>query len=756
MGAIVAYMPLAVLLKTAWNTATAKRPATELWGGIAAGLVALPSAIAFGIAIYAPLGSAFAARGAQAGMIGAIALGLIAPLIGRTPSLIPAPCAPAAAVLGSLATELVGRGGGSTQAISAGQVCTLLALVGLSTGFLQLVYGALGGGRLIKYIPYPVVAGYLSAVGMLILLGQLPNLLGLTKGIGLVQGLMTPALWQWPALAVGAVTMAGMGMGNRVTRLVPSPIIGLAGGLVTYYAIGMLDPRLLSLSHNPLLVGMVAGDSVGGGASSPTLASLISVARDEWRTVCSAALTLSVLLSIDTLKTCVAVDTLTRTRHDSNRELLGQGVGNFVSAIAGGVPGSATMGATLVNLNSGGTTRVSSLTAGLFALVMFIAFKQAVGWLPLSALAGILVLVSLRMFDRTSLQLLRHRSTILDFLVIAAVVVAAVLSNLVVAAGAGVGLAILLYLREQMHGSVIRRKVYGSQLSSKHHRLPRERELLSSTGKATTICELQGTMFFGTTDRLMTELGMDLKSTRFLILDMRRVQSVDFTAAHLLDQIETSLRLRNGWLILSSLPSNLPTGRNLRAYFDQLGLMKNRGNVEVFDTLDEALEWCEDRLLDEAHLLTGPDETPLTLEGIELLREFDRSTLDAIASCINDKSLRAGEVLFRAGECGDELYLVRSGSVRVTLPLEHAGHLALATFARGDFFGEVAFLDRNVRSADAVAVNQCELYVLSRARFNELSRAHPVLGVIVFARLARALAVRLRQINGELRALQDA
>ena len=150
--------------------------AGEFWGGLAAMLVALPSAIAFGVTIFSPLGGSYAAQGALAGILGAFAVGLVAAAFGGTNRLISAPCAPAAAVLAAVAIDLTQRG------VPPDSALVLLTLIGLICGALQLAFGMVGLGRLIKYMPYPVVSGYLSGVGLIIIISQIPKFLGVAKG----------------------------------------------------------------------------------------------------------------------------------------------------------------------------------------------------------------------------------------------------------------------------------------------------------------------------------------------------------------------------------------------------------------------------------------------------------------------------------------------------------------------------------------------------------------------------------------------
>jgi SulP family sulfate permease len=732
--------------------------AGDLWGGFASMLVALPSSIAYGVAIYSMLGADYVGHGVMAGILGAIAMGLVAPALGGTPRLISAPCAPAAAVLSALAANLVSGHGGAAAGIAPEKVFVLLTLVALISGALQFLYGSIGGGRLIKYIPYPVVSGYLSGVGVLIFLSQVPKFLGLAKDVNIWIGITSPATWKWDGIIVGAVTITGVVVAQKLTKAVPATIIGLLAGVLAYFGLGFVHPELLTLEHNKLVIGPI-GAGVGSifGALGDRWKAIGALQVSDIQMLFGPAMTLSVLLSIDTLKTCVVVDALTRSRHNSNRELIGQGVGNLASALAGGMPGAGTMGATLVNVNSGGQTRASGVLEGVFVLTVFLLFGNFIAWVPIAALAGILIVVAFRMFDWESFHLLKSRTTILDFLVIAAVVVVAVQFNLIAASGTGLGLAILLFIREQIRGSVILRKAYGNQISSKRNRLPPEHDALEKYGYLTVACELQGSLFFGTTDKLFTEIEPDLKRCRHLILDMRRVQSVDFTAAHMLEQIEGILKEHGGHLVFSSLPASLPTGQNLKEYFNLLGVMKSTDSVKLFNSLDEALEWAEDEILQEQRLLQrGGVEQPLELPEIELLREFESDqTLSALHDCVVLRSVPAGQAIFRRGDKGDELFLIRCGNVRIELPLDHGRHHNLAYFGRGNFFGEMAFLDHGTRSADAIATSDTELFVISRARFNEMSRPHPLLGVKMFARLARALALRLRHTDAELRALHE-
>ncbi|MFZ9789280.1 MAG: SulP family inorganic anion transporter, partial [Burkholderiaceae bacterium] len=324
----------------------------DLWGGFAAMLVALPAAIAFGVTIFAPLGAEYAGKGALAGMLGVTALGLIAASFGGTQRLISAPCAPAAAVLSALALQFVQQGQEPSTII------LLLFLIAFATGLLQIGFGALRIGTLIKFMPFQVVSGYLTGVGLIMIFGQLTKLLATPKGMPWWEALKVPEQWALHSVAVGVATAASMVFAPKLTTKIPAVILGLLGGVLVYWFLALsLVPELSNLEGNRFVIGRLSAD-IGGlveAAASPWT-SIFHSPLPKLEHILLPALTLAVLLSIDTLKTCVVLDAMTGSRHRSNKELIGQGLGNLAATVIGGVPGAGTMGATMVNKASGGNS----------------------------------------------------------------------------------------------------------------------------------------------------------------------------------------------------------------------------------------------------------------------------------------------------------------------------------------------------------------------------------------------------------------
>ena len=718
-------------------------------GGFSAMLVALPSAIAFGVTIFSPLGAGYAAAGAVAGILGATVLGLVTPALGGTDRLITAPCAPAAAVLAALAIGFAGQG------VAPETGLLLLVLIALLAGGMQIGLGLLGVGRLIKYIPYPVVCGYLSAVGLTIIGSQLPRVLGVPKQMGLWQAVQHPGDWHWQSIVVGVLVIASMVLVQRLVVAIPAAIVAMLVGVATYLALGLIDQGLWQTINNPLVVGALGGADVSlWEAVTRNVSALGAMDLALLAQVLVPALTLAALLSIDTLKTCIVLDALTNTHHNPDRELVAQGLGNFCSALAGGIPGAGQMGASMVNLSSGGQTRRSGWFEGVFALMTFLLLAPLVAWIPIAALGGILIVIGYRMIDQHSLEFFRSKTTRVDFLVIVAVIVIALSVNLIAASGAGIVLAIGLYLREQAHSHVLRRKIEGGEQFSKVVRHDQELSILTRDGGKTIIVELQGSLFFGTANQLYLALEPEIGPRTYVILNLRRVQSLDLTATHVLEQIKDRLEGLGAYLIFTEIPRGLPSGLKMKRYLREVGLVRDTAKALAFRQLDEALEWVEARILQAADFRSEDTDPPLSLQELERLLDWPEGTLGSLADIIEPRHFRQGEKLFQAGAPGGDLLFIRRGTVRVEIALKKKDVWHIGTFGRGDFIGEMGFLDSARRSADALAMSDTDCFVLSRAQFDSAREVSGPVAAQVFEGIAKVLAMRMRFMNRELRVLR--
>ena len=734
----------------------------DIWGGISAALVALPAAIGFGVAIYEPLGQSYNAQGAIAGMVGATLLGIVAAKFGSCQRLISAPCAPAAAVLSAIAIQM-GQAG-----MPASQMLLAFLLISVFAAFFQILFGLSKLGNLIKFMPYPVVAGYLSGVGLIIVSSQTPKWLGVTGNSSLWSALHAPDLWRTPSLLIGFVAMVLMWGGPHITKRVPAVILALTGGICMYWVLAIWDTSLQGVAGNTYIVGPLGqsnglfdlGNTLEGltnlyvGISKPWEA-IFAMQAPPLMTLLYPSLTLAVLLSIDTLKTCVVLDTLTHSRHDSNRELMGQGFGNLAAAVCSGMPGAGTMGATLVNISSGARTSNSGLVEGFAVLLAYLLLTPFLTWIPIAALGGILTVVGLKMIDLHSFSLLRNRETRLDFLVVITVAVVAQIFSLIVATGTGLVLAAILFLRKQINEHTVRRITLGNQIFSKNKRLEREREVLEKNGSKAVILELQGALFFGTANQLYQAVEPYINQCRYLVLDLRMVQSVDYSAVHVIEQIRDRLSEIGGELLLSDLPSQLPSGEDLRNYFSHTGVLHEGLNIRAFNELDDALEWMEEQWLAKEGLWPRADRN-YSLRDFDVFAGRSEDTLSDLSAAMETRHIVAGEKLFSLGEASNEIFFIVRGEVRIDILMPDGRQHHMATHHQGDFIGEMGFLDGRARADFAVAVTDVEVMVLTREKFDLLADNHRRLGSLFMLEIARVLASRLRQTSNELKILGSA
>ena len=728
------------------NERTASNWIGDAWGGLAAMLVALPSAIAFGVAIFSPLAGSHTAQGAMAGMLGTVAIGILAASFGSRSRLISSPSAPAAAVLAALATSFTAQGN------DPGMIVIQLALIGLLAGAVQIGLGATGIGRLIKFIPYPVVSGYLSGVGLTIIGGQLPKLLGAPVGSGLGDALRTPSAWTWQSLVVGGLVMATMVFVPRLTRRVPAAILALAAGTLAYFALAILQPALLTLTDNPLLIGELAtGDEGLAAALGRHWQALSGLGLGDMAAVLMPALTLGALLSVDTLKTVLVLDTMTADHHDPDRELRGQGIGNIAAALVGGVPGSGTMGATLINLSSGAASWRSGLLAGAFSLLALLLLSALIAWVPIAALAGILIVIGARMIDRHSLSFFFARDTRLDFAVIVIVILVAVLGNLVAASGVGVALAMILFIREQTRSSVVRHRIEGQEIIAKRTGTVQELRGVEREAGDIVVFELQGSLFFGTASQLQTALEPEAAQRRYVILSMRRVQSLDVTATHVLEQIMARLEQHGGYLIFCDIPKGLPSGLKMKRFLKETGVVQPTNSAFTFPQLEDALEWIESQAADG-----GDVSPPVTIElaAMPFLAGCSDDALAALANAAELRLVKAGKKVFKAGTDGDALYLIRRGLVKLTIPIHKKANYHLATCGPGELIGDMGFMEVDRQDMDALALIDTDVYVLTRERFEVLAVEHSDLSIALIGTLAHNLAVRLHAAINEVQVLR--
>jgi glutaminase len=292
--------------------------------------------------------------------------------------------------------------------------------------------------------------------------------------------------------------------------------------------------------------------------------------------------------------------------------------------------------------------------------------------------------------------------------------------------------------------SVVRRTYRGDRVRSNRHRAAVEDDALARLGRAIAVFELQGDLFFGSTELLFRRVMADLDGVEYVVLDFRRVTELDHAARTILDRLQQSLYEAGRTLLTAHGESPGADGSK------QFATRWTRR----FPDVDSALEWCENELLIADGAVAA--EPPADLAAQELLAGVPADEIAHLAAVSTRRQLAAGETIFREGDTADSLYFVLSGAVSVLLPLDGTGRSRrLATLGPGIAFGEMALLDEGRRSADVVVERDCVLVELPTAAFAEVGTRYPQLGRALYANLARNLSHRVRNANSQLRALEQ-
>jgi SulP family sulfate permease len=571
----------------------------DIFGGLTAGIVALPLALAFGVS---------SGLGPTAGLYGAIFLSFFAALLGGTNTQISGPTAPMTAVSMVIISTLIAANDGSVE-----KALPIILAVFMLAGLMQVGLGFLKLGKYIRYIPYPVVSGFMTAIGLIILITQilpvlgyyakedtsyvetfkpqaeaiiLGNILDEEAGEGLlvledfsetvsrgeaitseqileesqtlaaksasgVVGalrVMPSALktisWIEFLLALGTIFII-YGF-KRITTAVPSTLVALV--VMTGVAI------LFVPSYRPIT-------AIPQGFPVPKWEIFTELSLGQLLPYVFTALTLSLLGAIDSLLTSVVADNMTKTRHKPNKELIGQGIGNSISAMFGGIPGAGATIRTVVNINSGGKTRISGMFAGIVLLLILLLFSSAASTIPAAVLAGILVTVGIGVMDYKGLRAIPSLPRDLrigklgissEVVVMLAVMLLSTFWNLVYAVGIGLVMASLMFMKKIGDLTESRSKVSNGSDEKLWEDETAYAELKSDK---IAIKHINGPLFFGSTDgfsKLAKEISPSAKAVLFRF---DRMEYIDQSGLYALEDLLVDLAKENKAVYFIHLPS---------------------------------------------------------------------------------------------------------------------------------------------------------------------------------------------------------
>lgn len=506
----------------------------NIFAGITAAVVALPLALAFGVASGA---------GAIAGLYGAIILGFFAAVFGGTNTQISGPTGPMTVVTASAFVAFPGD-------IQSVMFVILLA------GLIQISFAIVNLGRWIKYIPYPVISGFMSGVGIIIIILQINPFLGVDsygKVLYTVSKIPeTIASTNIQAFILASLTLAIMLITpKRISKVIPSALIALVGvTLFSFY-----------FNYDVDVIGSIP-------MGLPDFVIPFSFDLMQADTIIMLAITLALLGSIDSLLTSLVADSITKTKHDSNKELFGQGLGNTVCSFFGAIPGAGATMRTVINVNSGGTSKLSGVVHSITLLLIVLVLAPYAQHIPLPVLAGILVKVGIDILDYRFFKIIRKINKH-ELIIMMTVLLLTVFVDLIMAVGAGITIASILAVYQLSKNTRIKTKPKSSTFD------------IDVDNTDIEIIRIDGSLFFGTISMLESKVE-DLQHREYIIFECKKVTFLDLSAILTLQEIVEKLHERKIKVILVMKYRHKRKLLNIQKQI-------NFPNVKIYNSIDDAV-----------------------------------------------------------------------------------------------------------------------------------------------------------------------
>ncbi|HXN35091.1 MAG TPA: SulP family inorganic anion transporter [Opitutaceae bacterium] len=522
----------------------------DVMGGVTVGLIALPLALALGVASV-PFGAATPFPAPAVGLFTAIIAGFIVSALGGSRVQIAGPTAAFMPIV-LLIIERYGYDG--------------LLLATIMAGIILVVMGLARMGAVIKFIPYPVTSGFTTGIAVSIILSQVPDFLGITGGAPQPREFLDKIPWFWAHLPAINPMAAGTGLSCALLIYV-WPRFGWSRlpGIIVATVVASVGIATLGWSHahGVATVGMRFGPNAIPSSFPPFTVPIVTMERI--RGLIAPACTIAILGSIESLLSAVVADGLINDRHNANTELIAQGLANIVCPFFCGLPATGAIARTSANIRSGGTTPVSGMVHSLTLLVIVLAFSRYGQFVPMAAIAAVLVMVALRMGEWHELARLRQMPRS-DAVVLVATMALTVVFDLTVAVQVGMVMAAVLFIRRIAETTEVSRVTASDELET-HEQVAHGKEI----PEGVLVYRIFGPFFFGAAEKMEDAMEGMGQMPRALILRMQLVPAMDATALNALESITERVQASGGVLILSG-PHRQPLQMLAKAGFiDRIG-----------------------------------------------------------------------------------------------------------------------------------------------------------------------------------------
>lgn len=681
-------------------------------------------------------------------LIGGAVLGALVALLSSYPGAVAQVQDGPAVIIGVMATALAASMRDSVPPDIV--ILVVLASINVAAFAAGAVFYGLGAfrlGALMRFIPYPVIGGFLAGSGLLILMGAGSVLTGTEFSQLNSQVLLEPmraARWM-PGLAFGLLLVMIL---RRFSHALLVP--GLLLGAVILYHLGLLAAgvHMAQAQSAGLLLGPFPENT---GLSMPAWTRL---PPEGWPYLVSQVPTFAAIVLVSVvalLLNASGLELATRGDFDINRELRGTGIANMASGLLGGAVGFHALSASLLGYRMGANSRIIGLTAAAMCLVALLAGTSLLAYMPKAILGGLLLSMGASLLIEWLYDGWRKLPR-QDYMIVTLIV--AVIGSVGILAGVAVGVAVAMaiFVLSYSRVRVIRQELTGVEYRSSVDRSPAALDVLKEQGHSIRVIKLEGFIFFGTAYSVLTRIQYMIANPgphplRFLLLDFRDVRASDSSAMLAFSKIHMSCEQNACKMILTRM------NQVIQQQFRQAGLGPGTPNISFFADIDMALEHCEEVLLARAARARQTVEASIWDRIFKVLPQG--TPLSAFMAYLQPRTYQQGEYLVKQGDPPDEILFIESGRVTVSLNFPDGRSLRLRSLTVGTMIGEIGMYLNQPRNASAVADHVTKAYILSAAKLREMEARDPQLANALHHAIVSLLAERLTATNGLLQRLID-
>jgi SulP family sulfate permease len=643
----------------------------------------------------------------------------------------------AAALVGTLST--VGPQGRLTTVLVCIAVTTLLTgLVFLALGFFKL-------GGLVRFIPYPVVGGFLAGTGWLLVQGSFGVMADLPLSLRDLPALIQAdqlVLWL-PGVLFALILLLSL----RYTKhFLTMPAILIGAFVVFYLALLVTGTPISDAVDRDLLLGGMSGKATWQPLLPERLLSTY------WMTILGQSGNIAIILIlslVSLLLNASGIELVIRQDVDLNHELRVAGVANLLSGLGGGMVGYHALDLSTLSSRIGARGRLPGLVAGAICAVMLFVGSPLLSFVPKPILGGLLLFLGLEFLVEWVIDGWSQLSRA-DYAVVLLILGVIGATDFLVGVGVGLVAMIVLFVLNYSRINVVHHALSGSEIRSNVERCAYHRRRLRELRQYMYVLELRGFIFFGTANALLEQIRSRLADTeqtppRFIALDFRRVSGLDSSAVLSFAKCKQLAEAQDITLLLSHLSERARRQLELR------GLSESEKGIRIFPDLDHALEWCEDQLLEMAQVTMV--DVPLTLRAQLVDAGFGKPNAVRVTEFLEQVKIPQGEYLMRQDEQADSLYFIEQGRVSVNLELDDGTHARLQTLGVGTLVGELGLYLGTARTASVIADWPTTAYRLTQTALSEMTETEPELAAAFHEFVARMLSERLVATTRYLRAV---